>query len=265
VTTPGDGYTAGFALVRDAFALLRSERRLWVPAAWPVALTALLLVVGVALGLAAARELAPLVAAQLPRFAADARWEWAWVAPARAVVWLAEELLFVAVVLASLVAALVAANVLAAPFHEQLSQRVEQLAGSAGRGERGGVRTALSDAFRAVREELKRTAFLAALWLAIVGAGVLVPGAQLLVGPALTLATCFFLPLDHASYALDRRRLSFAQKRRWLAARPRTTLGFGVAGFASCALPGLNLLALPVLVTAGTLYVLRHPPGEAVS
>lgn len=38
--------------------------------------------------------------------------------------------------------------------------------------------------------------------------------------------------------------------------------GFGGLAFLVCLVPGLNLLMLPVLVTAGTLLVLRAGPDE---
>ena len=59
----------------------------------------------------------------------------------------------------------------------------------------------------------------------------------------------------------------FAERRRWLWRRRSATLGFGLAAFLTCLVPGLNFLAMPVLVVAGTLLVLRHGPepgeGEA--
>ena len=88
-------------------------------------------------------------------------------------------------------------------------------------------------------------------------------GGQLLAGPALTLFTISFLPLDYAGYALDRRRLSFQERRRWLATHRPAALGFGAAAFALCAVPILNLLAMPGLVVGGTLLALRHPPQPA--
>ncbi len=41
-------------------------------------------------------------------------------------------------------------------------------------------------------------------------------------------------------------------------------LAFGGLAFLVSLVPGLNFLALPVLVVAGTLLVLRLPPERAV-
>ena len=110
-------------------------------------------------------------------------------------------------------------------------------------------------------EEARRLAFFAAVWLAITLGGLLVPGGQILVAPLLTGFAMLFLPLDYASYTLDRRRVGFATKREWVRENAGTVGGFGAAAFALCAVPGVNLLALPVLVTAGTLLALRYPPA----
>ena len=42
-------------------------------------------------------------------------------------------------------------------------------------------------------------------------------------------------------------------------------VGFGAAAFASFAVPGLNFLAMPVLVVAGTLLALRIGPTAVCS
>jgi uncharacterized protein involved in cysteine biosynthesis len=39
--------------------------------------------------------------------------------------------------------------------------------------------------------------------------------------------------------------------------------GFGGVAFLACLVPGLNLLIMPALVTAGTLLVLRTEPLES--
>ena len=108
-------------------------------------------------------------------------------------------------------------------------------------------------------------AFLASIWLGLTLAGLVVPGAHFVTGPLLVATTIIFLPLDYAGFALDRRGLSFADRRRWLKAHRPTMLGFGGIAFAACMVPGLNLLLLPILVTAGTLLVARTDPSRGAS
>ena len=116
-----------------------------------------------------------------------------------------------------------------------------------------------------MREELRRLVFFLGVWLLLAILGVLVPGGQVVAPPLMTLFTLFFLPLDYASYTLDRRRLSFRQKRQWLLGHAGSMLGFGLAAFLVCAIPVLNLLAMPVLVVSGTLLALRHAPEAGSS
>ena len=60
---------------------------------------------------------------------------------------------------------------------------------------------------------------------------------------------------------LDRRTLGLRGKLAWLRAHARAAIGFGAAGLLLCAVPVVNLFALPVLVVAGTLLVLRSERG----
>ena len=87
--------------------------------------------------------------------------------------------------------------------------------------------------------------------------GVALPGAHLLTSPLLVAITVLFLPLDYAGFALDRRGISFRERRVWLREYLPTMVGFGGVAFVSCLVPGLNLVVMPSLVTAGTLLVLR--------
>jgi CysZ protein len=100
-------------------------------------------------------------------------------------------------------------------------------------------------------------AFFLACQGAILLLGVVVPGAQLVTVPAMTVLTVFFLALDAASYALDRRGLGFREKLVWARRNLAATAPFGLAAFLFCAVPVVNLVALPVLVIGGTLLVLR--------
>jgi uncharacterized protein involved in cysteine biosynthesis len=150
-------------------------------------------------------------------------------------------------------------SVLASPFLDVLSQRVERLhTGRAAEPGVGGVRGAL----RVLVEDAKRTIFFA-LGLALLLALGLVPGLQPLSALAVLLYSMGFLSLDYTAYLLDRREVSFRARRAWLWQNRRPLLGFGGAALATFVVPGLNFLALPVLVTAGTRLALDlGPPAE---
>ncbi len=253
--------SAGFALPFEALALLRRERALWPLASAPIGIATLALA-AVLFALALwFPELRALFADLLPELRAEAWYAWLWVGPARVVLWLLGWLLLLMLSLVGLLFAFVLAGFAAAPFLDALSLQVEQMvARPAAAAEGAGLRALLRGGVFALREELRRLLFFVGVWLALACAGLLLPGAQLLVAPALLIFTLLFLTLDYTSYHFDRQHLDFAAKRNWLRANWATAIGFGAAAATLCAVPGLNLLALPVLATAGTLLALRYPP-----
>ncbi len=253
-----------FLLPLEGLRLLMRERSLWGVAAVPLALSVLACVGAVAAVLGQTDALYGLATGWMPVLVADRWFEWLWVAPARALLallgWLAVGLLAAL----ALVLAFALASLAAAPFHELLSRRVEALVtGTVAEAEAGSLAGALRDAGRSVLEELRRLVFFLSAQGGLVLAGILVPGAALLVPPAVLLLTMLFLPLDYASPLLDRRRLlRFRDKRRWVLGHVPAMVGFGAAALLVCLVPGLNLLAMPVLVVGGTLLALRHPPAS---
>jgi uncharacterized protein involved in cysteine biosynthesis len=249
--------TSGLRLPLEGLRLLRRERRLWPLAMVPFLLS--LAAFGTAIGLivAYAGELYGWATAWIPLLEVERWYQWLWIGPARAGLAALGAVVFVALAAACLVAAFLAASLLASPFHDLLAARVEQLVTGAVVDQTGGI---LREAGRAVLEELRRMLYFLALTLPLLLAGWFIPGAQLVTGPAIMAVTIFFLPLDYASYTLDRRHVSFPEKRRWLFEHKPVMAGFGAAAFVTCMVPGLNLLAMPILVVAGTLLALRVQP-----
>lgn len=249
----------GFGLPLEALGLLRRERRLWGPAGFPLALSLTAVVAAVATVWSFSPEIQAAITAQLPSLETGAWYTWLWIGPARAGIWIGARLLFLLVAAAAVLAALLVANLLAAPFHDVLSRRVEELeTGGVREAEGEGLGDAARDALRSVLEEGRRLGFFVGVSALLFALFWLVPGGQLVAPPAMTLFAIFFLPLEYASYTLDRRRLSFREKRDWLRRNSPVTLAYGGAAFALCAVPLLNVLAMPVLVVAGTLLAVRH-------
>lgn len=257
---------AGVGLHLQGLRLLRRERSLWKLALMPLALSLAAVGLAVALVFAHSELLFGLVTAWMPEPSAGAWYEWIWVAPARLLLDFVGVVFFLLVAAAAALAALLLASVLAAPFHDALSRRVEEIvSGSAPEVAGEGLLGLLREGRRASLEELRRLAFFFGIQALLGVIGLAVPGGQLVAAPAMTLVAMLFLPLDYASYALDRRRLTFREKRRWLRDHAAAMLGFGAAAFALCLVPGLNLLAMPVFVVAGTLLALRYPPAPSSS
>jgi CysZ protein len=258
-------FAKGVGLVAEAARLLRRERSLRLPALAPFVISVIALLAATAGIVAYAGELHALVTAWLPWPEASAWYEWLWVAPLRVLVGALGIALFALAAAVGLAAAFLAASLVASPFHDVLSRRVERLVTGevvdlAGAGLGGFVRDSAGVAFA----DLQRVTVFLLLQGTIVLVGLL-PGAQIVAAPALVIVTVFFLPLEYGSYALDRRAFRFRAKLAWARAHRGLTLGFGAAGCLLCAVPIVNLAALPILVTAGTLLVVRSEPSTATT
>ena len=244
--------------------MLWRERSLWPLAAVPFLLSLLAASAAVGFVIGWAPELFAWATAWMPELPVERWYQWLWLGPARALLMAIGSLLFLALAGACLVAAYLTASLLASPFHDALAARVERLStGALVDATHAGAIGLWKEGVRAFSGEARRLAAFLGVVVPLAALGWLVPGGQLLTGPAIVAVTIGFLPLDYASYTLDRRHVVFAERRRWLWRRRGATLGFGSAAFLTCLVPGLNLLAMPVLVVAGTLLVLRHGPGEA--
>jgi uncharacterized protein involved in cysteine biosynthesis len=253
----------GFRLPLEAGRLLLGERSLWAPAAAPAGLSLLAFSVAVSLLVGYAGELYGWATAWMPTLEAVDWYAWLWIGPGKAALALLGLLLFAAIAGAVLLVSFLLANILASPFLDVLSQRVERIeSGEVSQESELGWKESISDGLRSLREELRRTAFFITVVGSLTLIGILIPGSQLLTGPAMVGFAIFFLPLDYASYTLDRRQISFRQKRLWLSSNKAAVAGFGSAGFLTCLVPGLNFFAMPLLVVAGTLLALRHPPAQ---
>jgi CysZ protein len=199
----------------------------------------------------------------LPILEATTWWAWIWVGPGKLLLWLVGWLGVVVAFAFSLIAALLLANLLSAPFLDRLSQRVESIEQGESLSGTTGFSGVVKETLRSFAAELQRLVFLGVIWIGLSGAGFVVPGAHLVTGPLLIAVTVLLLPLDYSGFALDRRQIPFRSRRRWLWANLPTMTGFGGVAFFACLVPGLNLLIMPALVTAGTLLVLRIAPPDS--
>ncbi len=252
---------SGFRLPLEGGRLLMRERQLWGLTVVPIVISLAAFVTAIALIVGFAGEIHAWSTAWMPALEAGRWYAWLWIGPARLLLALLGAVLFLAIAGVSLVAAILVASLLASPFHDALSLRVERIVtGRVVDAQGSGALDTLRDAARAMREEARRTLFFLGVTGSLAALGFVIPGAQILAGPAILAFTIFFLPLDYAGFTLDRRRLSFKARRRWLLAHRDAVLGFGAAAFLVCLVPGLNLLAMPVLVAGGTLLALRYQP-----
>ncbi|MBI2963729.1 MAG: EI24 domain-containing protein [Deltaproteobacteria bacterium] len=256
---------SGFRLPLEAIGLLRREPKVRAAAVVPLLVSAAALAIGVAIVVAWAGEIHALATGWLPWPEAAAWYAWLWVAPLRIVLVVVGLAAFGALAGAVVVAALLVGGVVAAPFLDRLSRRLEEtLTGSVIDVGRPGVAGFVAGAARSALEEVKRLGFFLAAQAVIAIPGALIPGAQPLAAVAMLALTIHFLALDSASYALDRRGLRFAEKIRWGRGNLPAVAGYGAGAFIVCSIPLVNLVALPLLVTAGTVLVVEAERGRGM-
>lgn len=183
-------------------------------------------------------------------------WGYLWAAPLWLLAWLVKFLLIAGFALAIYFGFTLLGGVIAAPFLDVLSERVETLA----RGRRleleSGARASLRRAVRSILAEAGRVTFFLVLQALLLAIG-LVPGLQPFAAAASLALAALSMPLIYTGFALDRREVSFARRRRWILGHPLEMLSFGGFALALYAIPGLSFLCLPWLVTAGTLLVVE--------
>jgi len=251
----------GFQLPLEGGRLLLREKRLCALSAVPIGFSLLAFAAAAWLLIANAGGLYAWATLWLPAPEAASWVAWLWVGPAKAALAILGALIFAMVAGVVLLISFLVANVLASPFLDVLASRVEWIeTGAIEEDAASGLIGSGVDVLRALREELRRAVFFLVVVGSLVSLGFLIPGAHLLTGPSIVVFAIFFLPLDYASYTLDRRRYSFRQKRIWLMTNKPAAVGFGGAAFLICWVPGLNFLAMPILVTAGTLLAIRNAP-----
>ena len=255
-------FLSGTGFFMEGLGLLRAQRSLWGLASVPVLFSVLCLAVGLGLLISNFGEVRIWVDSILPVVVVHHWYEWLWLGPAKLAVAAASWLILLVVAAGVSLVSVLVASLLAAPFLDRLSWRVEKMAeGSVVESADSGLRAVSADLGRSLMAELKRIAFFLALWMPLVVIGFVIPGAQLITGPLVVLLTLVLLPLQFCGYTLDRRQVSFQRRRQWIQGDSARMLGFGAVAFAVCLVPGVNLVMIPVLVTAGTLLVVRHPPS----
>jgi CysZ protein len=253
----------GFQLPLEGGRLLLREKRLWALAVAPIAFSLLAFALAAYLLATYAGELYEWATLWMPTPEAASWYAWLWVGPAQAALAILGALIFALFAGVVLLISFLIANVLASPFLDVLSSRVESIeTGAVEEDAPSGLIGNSVEVLRALREELRRAVFFLLVVGSLVFAGFLIPGAHLVTGPSIVVFAIFFLPLDYASYTLDRRRYSFRQKRIWLMANKPAVVGFGGAAFLICWVPGVNFLAMPLLVAGGTLLAIRNAPVQ---
>jgi len=153
----------------------------------------------------------------------------------------------------------VVGNLLASPFNELLSERIELLVKGESDASPFSFVGFVADSGRAMLTELKKQLFfivgmiLLLLMNLLPGFG---PLAYAVLAPIFTL---FFLIIEYLSFVLMRKQLGFGQQRRYVFTRPLLMAGFGCAVFCLLAIPLLQFFCIPLAVSGATLLWCDFP------
>ncbi len=154
--------------------------------------------------------------------------------------------------------------VLGAPWYGQLSEDLEGiLTGHVHKPDRLTVGTAAYEIWRALLFEGKKLALALVVWalsllllLIPVAGGILYPVVGIILGAIIS-------GLDFFDGPQERRRYSFRQKLGTIRATLPGSLSFGLVALGLVSIPLVNLLAIPLCVAAGNLFVIERalPPA----
>lgn len=146
------------------------------------------------------------------------------------------------------------ASLIASPFNDVLSEKVERLYVGQSVDQGFSVKALVKSVTLGLHSSLRLTLVSLALLAAALLLNLLPPP----LGPALWTAasaaiTIRFLSLQFTSYSMDRRFYTYQQRREFLRRNRARTIGLGSMAFLIMLAPVLNALFIPVSAAAGTL------------
>lgn len=153
-------------------------------------------------------------------------------------------------------------NLIFAPFHGMLAERVEFALTGARPASSG--RSFWQTVIRSLREELVRLLYVAVRMLAVFALG-FIPVVGLLALPLGLLLGAWLLALEFAANPLANWGLDFPEQRRFMQRRRAGFLGFGFSAMGMALVPVLNLALLPAAVAGMTAYCLQVRDQDAAT
>jgi CysZ protein len=250
----------GFRFPFQGAVFLRQHRTLWKWALFPALINLVVFAAALSIFISMYPALYDLSTSFIPPASPDAWYYWFWIAPLRLLAWLIGALLIVASLAVLFLIFLLLGTIIASPFLDVLAQRVEDIMTGRPAAENLTLRHALRSFTVAAGAELKRLGFFVAVAMTLFLLG-LIPLLSPFTVIAASLFTLLFLPLEYASYAMDHRLMTFAQRRALIWKHPWLVLGFGAAASLTLLIPLLNFICLPMLVVGATL-LMRHAEGS---
>jgi len=157
----------------------------------------------------------------------------------------------------------VVGNLVAAPFNDLLSERIEEVLTGGHSEEPFSLAAFWRDTRRTLGVESKKMALfvLGMLLLLLLN---LVPALGTFLYAVLSvLLTLFFLAVEYTGFVFSRHRLDFRTQRRYIFSSKALLIGFSTGVLALLAIPFLQLLCIPAAVAGATLLCNDFPPRLA--
>lgn len=172
---------------------------------------------------------------------------------------------FALVLLISVVCFSIAGKIIAFPFTDLLTQKVEGIVADAPIENSGLYFGNPCKILRGMLEELKRIVFVLFIFLLLFPLNFLPGLGQILCLFLNSLVVAVFMGLEFFSYSMDRRNFTFRQKMEFARVRFLNVLGVGISAYALMLAPVINFCVMPLAAVGATLNFLGYEfdkPGQ---
>lgn len=149
-------------------------------------------------------------------------------------------------------------NVIAAPFNDLLSERVEQLLlGQKNLESASSASDFLKEIPRSIGNEISKLLYflLRSLPLLII---FIIPGLQLFAPILWFIFSAWMLSLEYIDYPCSNHGILFKQTRSTVGSKRMTCLGFGATAAVFTMIPVINFIAMPAAVAGATVLYLKE-------
>jgi CysZ protein len=252
------GFVAGALYPLRAIALISRHRQLWGYILFPILLN---LVVGVGLyigllqpGLTRVEDLATALDTQISTWIANLPAWLGWLDLTGEVLgWLLQAFLVVGLLIATGLLLVQFGAILGSPWYGQLSEELEKLKTGKVTTYEQGLLVIFKDIWRALAFEVKKLLLALGLGMLLFLVNGVPALGTLVAGIGGVAIAALIVCLDFLDAPLERRRLRFRDKLKIVFGGLPATGTFSVVSLVLVSLPFVNLLAVPICVTAGTL------------
>ncbi len=238
-----NNFTLGFKLPFQGIKFLKENKKLWKYSLIPMLIN---IIVFVVLGYLSFHYLMGWLAAKLLT---------TWYLAILFYLFLALAISVFAIIIAFIFSAIY--NIIAAPFNDLLSEKVEELVKNKKIEEKFSLKLLAGDIFRTVLEEVKKLLLFGGVQILLLFLNLLPIIGNLAYAVLSFVFTCWFLAYEYVDYPMARKRMEFKEKKGLLLKNKGFSFGFGLATFILIIIPVLNLIFMPACVVAGTLAYLK--------